>query len=245
MKTILAAMMVFASTLVGADLANGVFYVDGGVDCVLVTQAGGNATNRLEAGKTYQTGNAVLELTPTNATAFFFSGAPLVQVGSNSSFAVLSFDQEVENLNANPQKAKFGAHTLNLQLVKGEFCIVYSNKDATSRVNVSTHYADYELSGGKYYFRVGKSAMVYVLEGGMIVHSDKNRADVVEKGNLALAVPFTDAESGLEDKFVTSFKKAKQDEMEKFAAPVLMAERRLADVEFFVIGGKVIGFQIK
>lgn len=245
MRAILAAILLFTTTLLGGDFTNGVFYTDSNVECVLVTQTGGSTTNILEAGRTYQVGNAIVELRTTNQTVIHFSGGSLLQMGAGSELSILLFDQEIENLNANPQRAKFGNHTLNLGLAKGEFCIIYPNKDANSRININTHYADYELTGGKYYFRVGKSSLVYVLEGGMTVHGDKSKVDIVEKGSLAVAVPFSDPDSGLEDKFVTSFKKAKADEMERFASPILVVEKKSLDVDFFVIGGKVIGFRLK
>ena len=225
---------------------NGVFYVDNDVGCVVIAQNGGSTTNKLESGRTYQTGNSVLELKTTSATAFFMSGGPLIQVGSNADFSILLYDVDVENLMANPQRAKYGNHMINLGLTKGEFSIIYPNKNTNSRVFVNTHYADYELSGGKYYFRLtGKSALVYVLEGGMTVHGDKNRVDVVDKGNFAIAVPFGDSDSGIDDKMVTSFKKAKNEDVERFASPLLTAEKKWADVGFFVISGRVIGVQLK
>lgn len=229
----------------GVDFTNGVFYVDNNVDCVIVSQTSA-ITNKLNAGKTYQMDGALVEFNTSLPTTFFFSGAPLLQVSSNSSFSIVAFDQEVENLTEMPRHAKFGTHLLNLSLTKGEFCIVYPNINTNSRININTHYSDYELNGGKYYFRLtGKSALVYVLDGGMVIHGDKNKMDSVAKGNLALAIPFLDTDSGVDDKFMTSFKKAKPDEMERFKTPVLFAEKKLSDVEFFVIGGKVIGFYVK
>ena len=226
-------------------MTGGVFHVDQDIECLLIARDGVTTTNRLEAGKTYQVGNVLLELSSTNATTFFFSGGPMIQAGGNFSLAILSFDQEVENLEATPQKAKFGNHMINLSLDRGEFSIIYPNKNENSFVNVSTPYVDYELTGGLYYFRVSKSSVAYVLEGGMISHGEKGRTDKVEKGSLAVAVSLGDPDSGLEDKFVTSFKKAHSDEMEKFASPVRTAEKKFFDVDFFVIGGKVIGFLLK
>ncbi len=247
MRAIFTAIFLFASTLMGADMTNGVFYTDTNAAGASLAQNGVSNPRRLEAGHTYSTGvDTILEVKTTNAVAFFFSGGPLVQTGTNAEFAVLLFDQEIENIGETPRKAKFGSHMLNLSLTKGDFSIVYFNKDANSRVNVNTQYADYELVGGKYFFRIsGKSALVYVLEGGMTAHGDKGSADTVDKGTLAVAVPFGDAESGLEDKIVSSYKKAKTDETEKFASPVLVAEKRTNDIGFFVVDGKVVGILLK
>jgi hypothetical protein len=239
--------MLFTSVLLCAEVTttNGVFYVDNDVECLLVTQGGGNTTNVLKAGMTYPVGNALIELKSTNMTSFLFSGGPLVQVSPNSIFTVIMFDQEVENIDSAPQRAKFGNHTLNLALSKGEVCILYPNKDTNSRVNVNTHYADYELSGGKYYFKLtSKGALVYVVDGGMVVHGEKSRTDVVDKGNFTLANS-ADTEFGLDEKVTTSFKKAKPEEMERFALPVISAEKTCSNVTFFVVDGKVIGIPLK
>lgn len=246
MKAILASILLSAATMLGADLTNGVFYVDNNVQCVLVEQSGQMTTNRLEAGKTYKMGDALAEITTQSPTTIYFSDGPMIQTGTETKLAILSFDQEVENITSTPAKAKFGYHTLNLSLDRGEFSIVYPNKNEYSRVNASTQYAAYELVGGKYYFRVYEQSVVaYVMDGGMTVHGDKSRTDDVEKGKLAIAVPFLDVASGLQDKIVTSFKQAESEEIEVFAKPLIEAEQRFLDVDFFVIGGKVIGFQLK
>lgn len=244
MKEILLAIILFSAFL-NAETTNGVFYVDNDVECICVSQAGISTTNTLKSGTTYPVGNELIELKSTNTTKFIFSGGPLVQVSPNAIFTVVLFDQEVNNLTSVPQRAKFGTHMLNLALSKGEISIVYPNKDTNSRVNINTHYADYELSGGKYYFKLtSKGALVYVVDGNMLVHGEKNRTDVVNKENFTLANS-ADTEFGLDDKVTTSFKKAKQEEMERFALPVISAEKNWPNIDFFVINGKVIGISLK
>lgn len=227
------------------EFTNGVFYVDNFVNGVTVSVSG-ETTNKLQMGHTYEVGNNLVELTTSEQTTFFFSGGPLISAGVDSKFTISLFDQEVENLNATPRKAVFGRHLLSLALVRGEFSIVYPNIDTNSVININTYYSDYELTGGKYYFRItGKSALVYVLDGGMTVHGEKSKSNAANKGDLALAIPFSDSDSGLDDKFIRSFKKAGQDEMDRFASPVLLVEKKSSDIGFFVIDGKIIGISLK
>lgn len=196
-------------------------------------------------GSTIRVDNSILDFTTTNKTLVYLGGEAMLQVGKDSLFAVTLFNQEVQNLTSSPRKAEFGAYSLSLEFSSGEFCLIYPNKDTNSDIVVSTPMASYQLSGGKYYFKVGKSTLVFVLEGGMMVHGDKSKVDVVEKGSLAIAVPFADPSSGIDDKIITSFKKAKAEENERFAAPILQIERKWADVGFFVVDGKVVGIRLK
>lgn len=247
MKLFLLTIWLYISiiTVNGGEFTNGVFYVDKPVTTVVVSQTG-ESTNKFEMGHTYSVGNSLIELKIDELTTFFFSDGPLLQASPNSLFTISIFDQEVENLNATPQKAKFGNHLLGLSFVQGEFCIVYPNTNTNSVINITTYYSDYELTGGKYYFRItGKSAMVYVLDGNMNVHSDKSKPNTLDKGNLSLAIPFSDSESGLDDKFISSFKKAKPDEMARFASPVLLLEKKIGNIVFFVIDGKIVGVSLK
>jgi hypothetical protein len=243
---IISLFLLFATSLYGADITNGVFYVDTPVGSTLITQNKGSTTNFLGAGRTYSVGNAVMEVKTDKTTQLFFSGGPLIQIGANSEFTILLFDQAVDNLSASPQYAKFGSHMVNLSFTKGEFIVIYPNKDENSRVTVNTQYADYELTGGKYLFRVSdKSVVVFVLEGNVLVHSDKSRVETVSKGNLAFAVPFPDVVNGVNDKIVSSIRRSNPDEIDKFAFPISSVEKNLNNIGFFVIDGKVVGVLLK
>ena len=247
MKSLILAFFLFAAGAIAsaAEMTNGVFYVDNAVSCHLVSQNGSVTTNDLSAGRTYMVGNTLLEMETTNKTAFYFSGGPLIEVSPNAKLSVNLFDQEVNNLSSTPRKPEYGSHNLSLKFDVGEYSVIYPSKDANSSLTITTPYTSYELQGGKYYFRVSdKSAIVYVLEGMMNVHGDK-RVDKTEKGRLAVAIPFTDPASGVEDKIVTSIKALKQEETERFATPILLAEKKWADVQFFVINGRVIGAWVK
>jgi hypothetical protein len=245
MKNILIGLFLFVGTLLGADITNGVFHVNNPIDCVFVSQNGNVRTNSLETGRTYVVGSTLMELKSIDAAYLSFSGGPMMLIGPKSELTILLFDQEVENLTFPPHRATFGCHTLNMAFTKGEFSIVYPNKNSNSSVNINTRYADYELTGGKYYFKLtSKSALVYVVDGGMVVHNNK-KADVVDKGNLVVAVPFADTDSGLDDKIIISVKRAKPEEVEKFSSPLLPMEKYAGDMAFYVIDGKVVGIPLK
>ena len=246
MKTLILSLLLLASTVCGADMTNGVFYADSSVECHLISQNGAVTTNQLAAGKTYTVGNALLEMEVTNKTVFYFAGGPMIEVGPKSTLSINLFDQEVKNLNSAPRKAEFGSHNISLTFSKGEFAVIYPNKDTDSSITLATPFTSYQLNGGKYFVRISeKSVIAYVLEGMMQVHGDKNRVDKTEKGRLAVAIPFTDPASGVEDKIITSIKTLKTEEMERFAAPILQAEKKWADVQFFVVGKQVIGIWMK
>jgi hypothetical protein len=246
MKSIFAIIVLFCSLAFSAcgtelvNLTNGVFYLDKSAECHLISQNGAMTTNQLSAGKTYMVGNVLSELEFSQRTTVFFSGGPFIQTSTNSSFTINLFDLEVNNLDATPRRAQFGTHNLSLGFNRGEFAVIY-DKDTNSSFTVSTPYATYQLNNGKYFFRVTeKSVVVYVLDGMVEVHGDK-RVDKTGKGKLAMAVPFVDPASGVEDKIITSIKTLKQDETGRFSGPIVEAEKENGSVQFFIIQGKVIG----
>ena len=237
------AMPIFSA---GAEMTNGVFYADQPVECHLIAQSGASTTNQLSAGKTYVVENALVELEVAKKTTFYFAGGPMIEVGPNSTFSINLFDTEVKNLDSTPRKAEFGNHNLSLTFNRGEFAIVYPNRDSNSSFTLATPFSSYELGGGKYFVRLSdKSVIAFVLEGTLITHGDKNRTDKTEKGRLAVAIPFTDPSSGLADKIITSIKPLDAAEIERFASPILSAEKKWADVQFFVVGNRVIGIWMK
>lgn len=249
MKALFLSLFLIVSSAIlafGFDMTNGVFYVDRPVECRLVSQNGNVKTNHLVAGETYTVGNTLLEMVTSNKMTFYFGGGPMIEAGTNSEFSVNLFDQEIKNLDATPRKAEFGTHNLSIQFRQGEFAVLYPNQDSNSTVMVSTPFTMYQLNGGKYYFRVSdKSSIAYVLEGDMKVHGDKNKVDTTDKGKLAVAVPFTDPASGVEDKIITSIKPLKPDEVARFSNPVLAAEKKQDDVQFFIVGNRVVGILMK
>ena len=247
MKSLFITLFLFVSFVVstiGADITNGVFYADNPVECHLIAQSGVTITNQLGAGKTYMVENAIVEMSISNKTVFYFAGGPMIEVGPKSTFSINLFDQEVKNLKSSPRKAEFGNHNISLTFTMGEFSVIYLGNEYSSLV-ISTPFVSYLLNGGKYLIRLSdKSVIAYVLEGAMQVHSDK-KVDNTPKGSLAVAIPFSDPASGVEDRVVTSIKTLKAEETERFASPILLAEKKWADVQFFVIGGRVIGIWMK
>lgn len=246
-SAILSAILLLISSLLSfGELTNGCFFVDQDVECHLIVQSGATTTNHLSGGKTYTVGNAIAEMLTTNKTTFYFAGGPMIEVGPKSTFSINLFDQEVKNLGSTPRRAEFGTHNISLTMGIGEFSVVYPNKDSNSSITIGTPYTSYLFQGGKYFVRItDRSAIVYVLEGSMQVHGDKNRVDNTDKGKLAVAIPFVDPASGIEDKVISSIKPLKPEEMERFATPVMLAEKKWADVQFFVVGNQVIGIWMK
>jgi hypothetical protein len=245
MKAIVASILLFLATAVAsyADLTNGVFYTDSEVECHLISQNGSTTTNQLTAGKTYLVTDTLIELQVTNKTTLYFSGGPMIEVSPGSTLTINVFDADVKNLDSQPRKADIGNINLGINFNKGEFSVIYPNTDANSSCIANTPFASYQLGGGKYFFRVSdKSAIVYVVEGIMQMHGDK-KVDKTSKGNLAVALPFDDG--GKESRILTSIKTLKDDENERYATPVLLAEKKWNNVGFIVVGGRVIGVWLK
>jgi len=248
MKAILASILLVVSSAFafGAELTNGVFYLDTPTEAHLIAQNGAARTNHLIAGKTYMVDDVIVEFESTNKTMFYLSGGPIVEASSHYSFSVNVFDQEVKNFDLQPRQADFGIHNINITFTKGDFVVIYPNASPDSSLVVSTPYATYQLGAGRYFFRVTeKSVVVFVLEGMMMVHGDKNRVEKTDKGKLSIAVPLSDPLSGVDDRWVMSMKNLKQEEIDRFGSPILLAERRLQNIRFVVINGRVIGVLLK
>ncbi len=246
MKALVASLLLLLASLgAKAEMTNGVFYTDSAVECHLISQNGHTVTNQLIAGKTYPVTDVLVELQTTNKATLYFSGGPMIEVSTGAVMTINVFDIDAKNLDAQPRKADIGNINLGLNFMQGEYSVVYPNGDANSSLTVNTPFASYQLGGGKYFFRVSdKSAIVFVVEGSMQMHGDK-KVDKTSKGNLAVAIPFTDPGSGVEDKIMTSVKTLKQDENAKYTSPVLLAEKKYANVGFVVINGGIIGVWTK
>ena len=245
MKAILTALFLSAATLIGADYTNGVFYVDDSITSGLMKMDGSVTEIPLTAGHTYMANNVIELNTATNQTLnVYFSGGPLVRVGPGSKFAILLFDQEVNNLDSTPAKADFGNHTLNLELREGELAVIYPFVNEYSMCSVSTPFADYQFNGGKYLVRASdKSAVVYIVEGMLTMHGDEGKVESVKNGNLAIAVPFGDPTIGFDGKIVSSIRKL--DDADMFIVPVKRTEKSWGNVEFIVVAKKVLGVRLK
>lgn len=183
--------------------------------------------------------DTLIELFPTNATAMYFAGGPLVEAAPTAELDITGFDQEVKNLSAQPRLAEFGPQIINLNFKFGEF-VVINPTNTNSSLMISTPYAAYELSGGKYFFHVTKaSTIVFVMEGTLSVYSDKKNAEKVEKGTMSIA--FADPAY----KIITGIKSLNAEQLKHFSDPILATEKKVNNVRFVVVGGLVIGVLLK
>lgn len=237
MKAIFVAILLFVASAVvalGTDLTNGVFYVDNPVECHLIAQNGAIKTNQLVAGNTYMVGNILVELCPTNKTTVYFSGGPIIEANANSVLTINSFDQEVKNLNASPRVAAFGTHNLNLMLGVGDFTILYPPADVNSTFAVSTPLALYDVKSGKFIFQVSpQKSLVYVLDGMLQVHGDKNRVDSAKKGSKSIT-------GQIDTEIATTTRNINSTETNTVAAAHGI-DSKASTVRFEVIQGRVIG----
>jgi hypothetical protein len=239
------SFVLFLISTFGADMTSGVFCADYDVEAHLISQNGTITTNQVVAGKTYAVGNTLVDLQPSTNTTFYLSGGILIDVAPKSTLTLNLFDQEVKNIDSIPRKAEFGSHNISLSIGNGEYSIIYPNIDQYSSISISTPFTSYQLFGGKYFFRVSdKSVIAYVLEGTMQVIEDK-KSDKTERGKIAVAIPFSDFDSGVSDKIISSIKTVKPEETTRFSSPILMAEKKANDIQFFIINRNVVGISLR
>lgn len=248
MKAKLIALLMFLAVgLASAETitTNGVFYVNAPTECHLIAQDGSTATNALASGHTYMVGNALAELHISTDSDIYLGGTAMLEAQSNSVFSIDVFDQEVKNINSEPSKAQFGYHNIGVTLINGDFSLIYPTNTPNSSFTVSTALTSYELNGGKYFFRVSdKSVVAYVFDGSMTVHGDNNKVSKTSKGNLALAIPFSDPSSGIPDRIMSSVKPLNSTNT-TFVNPIVKAEGKFSNVEFCVVNGRVVGISMK
>lgn len=248
MKSFLFSILLLVCTsLYGGQTTNGVVYFAQPTECHLIAQNGVIKTNQLVAGKTYMVinENAIAEFSSALPSSYYLSSGIVISTGTNASLSIDVFDQEINNLSAQPSKAAFGSFNVSVTLTTGEFVILCPSFPQGASFTVNTPFASYEISGGKYLFRVSdKSVVAYVGEGTMQVHGDKS-VDKTEKGKIAVAIPFHDPTSGIDDKIVTSIKMAKTDESSRYTQPIDATVKSVQPIEFVVISGNVIGVLMK
>ena len=252
MKSILTAIILFVSTMIGT--ATGAFYIDNDVECTFFGTSGPIATKQLDAGLTYEINitNGIMDFHFGNTNGpitFFFPAGSLISADCSTDMSIMDCFQNIENISSNACKAIVAGQSAQLAFSKGEFSIVYypqNTNTSLNLLNIHTPFADYELETGKYLFRVSdKSVVAYVAEGQMKVHGDTNKVDVVTKGNLSFAVPFKDEVSGVTDKIISSVRRSKPDEVEKLTTSILALEKRTNEIFWAVVEHKLVGISLK
>lgn len=225
----------FAQTTV-----NGSFYISEGKPSYQVTTPTRKSeVNSLLTGVTYKVADGIYDLSTGNeSSTLLFSNDILIKLGTNSSFSINSFSQDILNMDNPPQKLQFDNYSLNVGLQKGEALISRTETNSNSLCVFSTKYADFELLSGKIIAKVtDKTVIIYVIDGLVRVHEDKPTIEVVGAGNMIIAVPFLDPSSGLEDKVVTSVKRIKDGDIPKLADVK-------SDILFTVVDGRIVGVKL-
>lgn len=243
MKSILLSLLLFFCVAAHAGPTDGVVYVAQPTECHLIAQNGVELTNKLVIGKTYSVmnNNCVEEFTNANKSTYYLSGGTIVSTGTNSTFSIDVFDQEVNNLSDQPRAVDVGAFNLSLTLSSGEFIVICPIFPEGSSFTINTPFASYELSAGDYLFHVtDKSVMAYVQDGMLQVHGDKT-VEKSEPGKLAMALQFHDPSGTVDDKVITSVKSAKSDEAARYKQTIVDTVNSLQNIQFVVISGKVVG----
>ena len=234
MKAIILSFLMAASSLLAAD---GVFYVDKPIDSHLIAQNGAITTNHLIGGSTTMVGGATLtELCPSEKTTIYLSGGPVIEADAGSVLSINTFDQEVKNLTNSPSLAAFGSHNISLTLTKGNFSVTYKAQDENSTCAVSTPLALYQMNVGKFLFQVSDAkSLVYVLDGMMTVHGDKNRVDAAKKGSKSIT-------GQIDTEIATTTRPINPAESSTIATQT--RDLASAAIQFIVIDGQVRGVRM-
>lgn len=233
MKAIILSLLLSVSSLLGAD---GVFYVDKPVEAHFIAQSGATTTNQLAEGSSTSVGDKLIELCPKDKTTVYFSGGPIIQVDAGAVMTVNVFDQEVKNLTNSPCLAVFGTHNLSLGLTKGTFNVSYGKQDENSTFAISTPIALYQVNVGKFLFQVSDAkSLVYVLDGMLTVHGDKNRVDSAKKGSKSIT-------GQIDTEIATTTRPINPTESSNLAT--MQTRDNASAVQFIVIDGRVRGVRI-
>jgi hypothetical protein len=215
----------------------GVFYVNKSIISHQIAQSGMTITNKLIAGSTSIIESTTLtELLPLEKTTVYLSGGFIIEADNNSVFSINAFDQEVKNLTNSPSLAIFGPHNINIMLSKGNFIISYKSKNEDSICTISTPLAMYQLNEGEFLFQISnEKSLVYVLDGMMIVHGDKNRADSAKKGSKSIT-------GQIDTDVATTTRPINVEENNSIIAAT--ENKTLEDIRFIIIDGKVRGVKM-
>jgi len=196
-------------------------------------------------GKTVEVDKKVHQFTPTNSSdVLYFSNELIVKVYTNSDFMVNSLFQDVLNKKTTPEKAKLGVHNFAGSLMNGTAVVTYSGGDSNnSSCIISTPMTDLELYKGTFYIKVNESrVLVFVLEGALKSHGDRNRENVVTAGYAVVAVP---NDIGiLEAKISLGSEKVKQVIIDKLFAEAKEVINLKGTIMFARIDGKLLGILI-
>ena len=231
MKATFLSFLLSASSLFATD---GVFYVDKPVEVHLIAQNGVTVTNHLSDGSTTMVGATTLtELCLSEKTTIYLGGGPTIEADAGSVMSINVFDQEVRNLTNSPSLATFGVHNISLTFMKGNFGVTYQVQDANSTCAVSTPLALYQMNVGKFFFQISDvKSLVYVLDGGMIIHGDKNRVDAAKKGSKSIT-------GQIDMEVATTTRPINPSESNTIAMQA--RDNASAAIQFIVIDGRVRG----
>lgn len=233
MKALILSVLLSASTLFAAD---GVFYVEQPVETHVIAQNGATTTNVLTAGQTGFVGNTTItEICPAQKTTIRLPSGPIISADGGSVFSINTFDLDVKNLTNQPCLAVFGSHNISVVITKGNLNITYPNQDENSSCTIASPLAMYQLNKGQFIFQISdQKSLVYVLDGMMTVHGDKNRTDAAKKGSKSIT-------GQIDTEVATTTRPINQQESNTLAT---MQTKDSASVYFIVIDGRVRGVRI-
>jgi len=244
-KHIIFLLMVAQLYYSRADIMGGAFVLTQDSESNIISHNNNITSGKIIAGKTYLIDDKIIEISTTTNTSLYLSGGIIIDIGANSKLSINLFEQDILNINDLPRLAKIGNHNINITFDVGDFSIIYPSYTTQSYFSINTPITSYQLTGGKYNFKITDiSVIAYVYEGSMEIVEDK-KTDKREKGKLTISIPFSDSNSGISDKIISSVKTINSTETNKFNSNVLLADKKTNDVQFFIIDKQLVGISLK
>jgi len=204
-------------------------------------------TEKLKMGQTYVLNNPLSILPDTNQSILYFSNELIAKIDTNTTLNIVTFDQEILQLNQPPSKLKVGKHSLILNLVSGEVVLNSTKPIVDSSIIVSTPFGDVEINGSSTILLQVKdgSLLVFCYSGEVTVYSNRGNGDVISKNKQLVVTPNKFPMRGDNRKYILNKKTLSKEEQSPFNLLLPREDINIrGDVFFALINKKVVGINI-
>lgn len=234
------SLFVFSTLADDSEFQAGAFYVYSGNP---VEQYSGT----LKTGLTYEVNQSSAFTPVTNTSILYFSNELIVHVGTNTTYNVVTFDQQLFRLFSPPAKLKSGKYSLILSLTSGEMILNSTIPQYESSTIVNTPFGDVEINTtSTVLIKVdSEQLLVYCYTGRVSVYANRGNPEIVEKQKQLTSKSNKFPMRGDNRKYQVGKKQPDREEL------VLLNERLpkqdidvRGDVMFAVINKKLVGINI-
>lgn len=243
---ILFFILLLSLNLAANNILSGGIYIQNtssNVSYNLISQST-NFSSKLNLGKTYYVDLDIMEIkTKTNETVnIAFSNGIKIQVSSNSTFSVDSFNQYVSTISSNPVVFVSESSILSLSLLEGESTIIAPKQSDSTQIIVQTPFVNVNVAEGKLLIHsTSKYMILNAIEGSVTVIDSKSKRNVIDKGNLGLIIPYP----GKDGEIMVTQKVISPEDFAKYSAILIELEKMEKEVLFIIIDQKILGVGLK